>query len=217
MGLPSGLLWSPVDLDYTMPGNVAETPFTYMKSFFSWGNVLGHNPFPDRNRFAYNWGGVNSQAPWYDGQVYGSTPGVSLEGDIPLSMDAARALLGSPWRMPASSEFNELIANCDFVRADGSTIIPAETTNKLVTIDGIVGVYLKSKINGNLLFLACSGYGIGSTWSYRGTRGYFWTKSFSSVVNAVDLFFAAGVVNPQFSDHRYLGLPIRPVYDPSLL
>lgn len=217
MGLPSGLMWSPVDLDYTKPGNVAETPFTYMKSFFSWGNIDGHNPFQDRLQFAYDWGGVNSQAPWYDGQVYGDTPGESLEGDIPLSMDAANVLLGMPWRMPAASEFVELLDNCDFVRADGTTVIPEGTSNKLVTVGGVQGIYLKSKITGQLLFFACSGYGAGSSWTNRGGYGYYWNLSFNSDVSAGRLYFNRGGVNLGGTNNRYLGFPVRPVYDPSLL
>lgn len=217
MGLPSGLLWSPVDLDYTKPGNVAETPYTYMKSFFSWGNVDGHNPFPDRNRFAYDWGGVNSQAPWYDGQVYGSTPGASLEGNIPLSMDAAQGLLGSPWRMPTTADFRELVNNCDFVQADGTTVIDAGRADKRVTVHGIVGIYLKSKYNGSLLFFACSGYGIGTSWSNRGSYGYYWSGSLYSARYAYSLNFYNGGVIPQNYYNRCNGFPIRPVYDPSLL
>lgn len=217
MGLPSGLLWSPVDLDYTMPGNVAETPFTYMKSFFSWGNIDGHNPYPDRNRFAYNWGSSNGQAPWYDGQPYGSTPGVSLEGDIPLSMDAANVLLGLPWRIPTTADCQELIDNCDFVMADGNTIIDAGTTNKLVTVDGVVGIYLKSKINGRLLFLACSGLGRGLSWDFRSSNGFYYLSSIVSARYAHRLVFTSSGVNPQSFDVRSHGCAIRPVYDTSLL
>lgn len=217
MGLPSGLLWSSVDLDYTKPGNVAETPFTYMKSFFSWGNIEGHNPYPDRNRFAYNWGGINNQAPWYDGQVYGSTPGGSLAGDIPMSMDAARLLLGSPWRMPASSDFMELLSNCDFVQADGSTIIDSGTSDKRVTVNGVVGIYLKSKINGALLFFACSGVGVGTNWYYRGASGNYLSTTFVSLRSGYSLSYSSDSVVPNSITNRYYGLPIRPVYDPSLL
>lgn len=217
MGLPSGLLWSPVDLDYTMPGNVAETPFTYMKSFFSWGNVLGHNPIPDRNQFAYDWGGVNSQAPWYDGQPYGSTPGASLEADVPLSMDPARSLLGNPWRMPAAAEFQELVDNCDFVMADGSTVIDASLADKRVVVNGIRGIYLKSRINGRLLFLSASGDGKGRSWGGKESNGFYWTSTWDSARNARFLRFYSGGVNPQYNDYRYYGCAIRPVFDPSLL
>lgn len=217
MGLPSGLLWSSVDLDYTKPGNVCDSPFVYTKSFFSWGNLDGHNPLPNSNRFAYNFGGINSQAPWYDGQVYGSTPGAALEGDIPLSMDAAHALLGKQWRLPSSADYVELLDNCDFVEADGTTVIDASTTDKRVTVNGVVGIYLKSKTNGSLLFFSCSGNGSSSSWGGSGSSGNYWSASYYSSSTALYLGFGSGGVNPQGNNRRYLGFPIRPVYDPSLL
>lgn len=217
MGLPSGLLWSSVDLDYTKPGNVAETPFVYAVSFFSWGNIVGHNPIPGRDLFAYDWGGVNSQAPWYENQVYGSTPGASLETDIPLSMDAARTLLGSPWRMPSTDDFQELFDNCDFVMADGTTVVPAGQSNKLVNVNGIRGIYLKSRINGRLLFFACAGLGTGLSLNNATSRGYYWSRSIISDENARALRFYSAGVSSQFSGVRYNGFPVRPVYDPALL
>lgn len=206
LGLPSGLLWSAVDLDYTKPGNVAETPFTNMKSFFSWGNIDGHNPILDRARFAYNW----------TAEVYGSTPGASLVTDIPASMDAARALLGSPWRTPDSVAFQELFNSCDFVMEDGTTVIPDTTADKRVTVNGIRGIYLKSRYNGRLLFFACSGYGANMTWQYVGPRCYYWSSSFNFGGYAFCLRVAANVEFPASFD-RWHGLPIRPIYDPSLL
>lgn len=216
MGLPSGLLWSPVDLDYTKPGNVAETPFTYMKSFFSWGNVLGHNPFLDRNRFAYDWGGINSQAPWYDGQVYGSTPGASLEGNIPLSMDAANNLLGAPWRIPSSANYIELFANIRYINADG-TEVDTTKSDKRVRVNGILGLFLESKINGARLFFSCSGIGNGLSLQNRGTTGRYWSLTFTSAREARVLSFSSGGVTPQYNSDRYYGFSVRPVYDPSLL
>lgn len=214
MGLPSGLLWSSVDLDYTLPGNVAETPFVYSKSFVSWGNIDPHNPTRENSFTPWNWGNVNNQEPWYSGQVYGSTPGVTLDSNIPLSMDIARTMLGSPWRMPSSNDFTELIANCDFVMADGSTVIPDGSTDKRVTVDGVVGIYLKSKNNGNLLFFACSGLGNGRNWANQGTNGYYWSSTFSSSRAARYLSFGPGGVNPSDILNRYLGFSIRPVYRP---
>lgn len=217
MGLPSGLLWSPVDLDYTMAGKVADSPYSYVKSFFSWGNIEPHNPIRDRAAFDYNWGNINAQSPWYDGQVYGSTPGSSLEGYIPLSMDAANVMLGSLWRMPSLTEFRELIANCDFVQADGQTVIGEETTNKLVTVNGCRGIYLKSKTNGNLLFFSCSGYGERTTLYERSSRGYYFSLSYRSVPDAYGLVFSSSGVNPGADMRRFRGCAIRPVYDRSTL
>ena len=62
MGLPSGTKWASRDIDLTKPGGFCETPFTYEKSFFSWGNIDGHNPI-STSAFDYNWGGANAQEP----------------------------------------------------------------------------------------------------------------------------------------------------------
>lgn len=216
MGLPSGLLWAPMNMDAQQERGFAESPFQYDGSFVSWGNVEPHSPNSDNANFDYNWGGVNQQAPWYDGQVYGSTLGSELETDIDIAHDVANLICGSKWRMPSDTEFKELIDNCDFVEADGTTVIDAGTADKCVTVNGVLGIYLKSKINGNLLFFACSGYGDGTSWLDRGSRGYYWSVSLVSDRNAHYLRFWSGGVNPQQSYYRYFGFPVRPVYDQSL-
>ena len=150
MGLPSGVKWASRDIDLTKPGGFCETPFTYEKSFFSWGNIDGHNP-SRVSAFDYDWGGVNAQEPWYEGQPYGSTPGNTLTGNIAVGedFDAARANLGAPWRMPTNAEYGELFANIRYINADG-TEVDTTKTNKLVTVNGVVGLYLESKLNGFL-------------------------------------------------------------------
>jgi hypothetical protein len=212
MGLNSGVKWAARDLDLTKPGGFCDTPFTYDKSFFSWGNIDGHNP--KNNSFAgvYNWGGVNAAEPWYDGQPYGNTKGNTLTGDIPVGeeFDAARANLGSPWRMPTTTEFEELFAGSIYIDATG-TEIPSETTDKIVTVNGIVGLYLQSKTNGNRLFFACSGYGNRSSWSSRGDSGLYWSASFYSSRYARSLGFSSGGVNPQYNNNRCFGFAVRAV------
>lgn len=211
MGLPSGTKWAPMNIDSRNQRGFALSPFQYDCSFFSWGNIEPHNPI-DENNFGYDWGGINAQEPWYDGQVYGSTRGGELATDIDIAHDAAKHICGENWRMPTSNEFEELFENCDFVQADGTTVIDAGTTNKRVTVNGIVGIYLKSKINGNLIFFACSGYGNGTTWGSNGTGGDYWSATYGSAKSAYYLNFNEGGVNPQRNDNRYYGFPVRPVY-----
>ena len=212
MGLTSGVKWAARDLDLTKPGGFCDTPFTYDKSFFSWGNIDGHNP--KNNSFAgvYNWGSVNAADPWYDGQPYGNTKGNTLAGDIPVGeeFDAARANLGSPWRMPTTAEFAELFAGSIYIDATG-TEIPAATTDKRVTVNGIVGLYLQSKTNGNRLFFSASGFGAGSSWNSRGAGGHYWSASFYSARYARLLYFYSGGVNPQYYNNRYYGFAVRAV------
>jgi len=220
MGLPSGVLWAKASIDLATASKFQEvdgavSPFKYECSFFSWGNTDGHNP-SSTSAFDYNWGSVNSAEPWYDGQVYGDTPGNTLTGNIPPSMDAARACLGAPWRMPSNEDFAELFANIDYIDADGN-VVTAETSiakkaaDKRVTVNGINGLYLRSKINGNLLFFPASGLGYGRSWVNRTGSGYFWSSTFDSARHARGLYFYPNGVRPQGAYDRYCGFPVRPV------
>lgn len=209
MGLPSGVLWAKANIDITTDSGFTEvdgavSPFKYECSFVSWGNTEMFNP-TSTSAFAHNWGTANDTEP------YVSSPGAALTGNIAPSQDAARANLGAPWRMPTTEEFAELFANIDYVQADGATVIDAATTDKRVTVNGIVGIYLKSKINGKLLFLPCSGDGDGQSWDYRGGNGYFWSSSLYSATSGRSLYFYSGGVNPQGAYGRFRGFAVRPV------
>jgi hypothetical protein len=220
MGLPSGVLWAKASIDLTTQSgfqevNGAVSPFKYECSFFSWGNTDGHNP-SSTSAFDYNWGGVNEQEPYYDGQPYGTTPGNALTGNIPPSMDAARVNLGAPWRMPSMEDFTELFANIDYIDADGNIVTEATSiaqtaADKRVTVNGINGLYLRSKINGNRLFFPASGGGSGRPWDSRTCYGYFWSSTFYSARNARRLYFYSSGVSPQGNFGRYDGFAVRPV------
>ena len=204
MSLPSGTLWSDANIDVTRPDGFAVSEFMYECSFFSWGNIVGHNPISD-SAFSYNFGTANTGP-------YASTSGSQLTGDVPASptYDIARAICGDPWRLPTATEFQELIDNCDFVQADGETVV--SESNKLVTVNGIVGIYLKSKINGNLLFFPCSGSGYGTSWGDRTTYGCYWSGSLASDSSkGLRLIFFSGGVGPQNSDDRFNGISGRAV------
>lgn len=212
MGLPSGVKWASRDIDLTKPGGFCETPFVYEKSFFSWGNIDGHNPISN-SAFSYNWGGVNETEPYYEGQPYGDTPGNTLTGNIAVGedFDAARANLGDPWRMPTNTEYGELFANIKYINADG-TEVDTTKTDKRVNVNGVMGLYLESRINGARLFFSCSGFGYGRSWYYRGSYGYYWSSSFYSARVARYLSFYSGGVNPQGSYRsRFNGFAVRPV------
>lgn len=216
MGLPSGLLWATCNIDITQEDGFAASPFQYGCTMFSWGNIEGHNTPASGTTFDYNWGSVNVQEPWYEGQPYGSTPGAALVSDIVAndSQDAARKNVGSLFKMPSSSQFQELIDNCIFIDANGDEI-PSTATDKRATVNGIVGLYLQSRANGNRLFFSASGVGNGSSWSSLGASGYYWSASFYTSRNARNLYFSSGGVRPQNGDGRFFGFVVRPVVVPS--
>lgn len=212
MGLPSGVLWAPCNIDISQPNGFAKSAFQYDCSFFSWGNVDAHNPTGPASFSPWNWGGINAQDPWYEGQVYGETPGNTLTGDIPVGVefDAAQANIGAPWRMPSADDFTELFANSVFINPDGSAIDPS-VADKRVSVDGVVGVYLQSTVNGARLFFACSGYGADMARNGRGTLGFYWSSTWSSARYAIHLYIRSSGVNPQNNNVRYYGSAIRPV------
>ena len=203
MGLPSGLLWSRTNIDASQPSGLAKSEYQYECSFFSWGNIIPHNPISS-SAFDYNFGSNNSGP-------YASTPGATLTGNVPTNAtyDIARAICGNPCRLPTSSEFQELLENCNYVQEDGATVITED--NKIITIKGIKGLYLRSKINGNLLFFPMCGYATGTTWNMRSGTGCYWSSTMASSTNGLHLNFPSGGIKPQYSSAKFNGLVGRAV------
>lgn len=200
MGLPSGLKWATRNIDITQPDGFAASPFQYECSFFSWGNSQGHNP-SSTSAFSYNWGTDNTGP-------YASTPGAALTAQVPAPMDAARVNLGAPWRMPTTNEYKELFDNISHIDAAGDAVTG---TNKLVTVNSVVGIRIKSNINGNILFFPCSGYGNGTSWYNRGSYGIYWSASLGSAAQGRYLVFNSGGVYPQNNSNRFGGFAVRAV------
>lgn len=205
MGLPSGLKWAKKNIDLSQPDKFAASEFQYDCSFFSWGNTDGHNPTSNSSFSPYSFGSANDQEP------YVSSTGAALTANMSASYDFARVNLGAPWRLPTTNEFKELFDNIDYVQADGETVISSETTDKRVTVNDVMGLYIKSKINGKILFFPCCGDGSGSSRNNRGSNGSYWSSSLSSQTNGRRLYFHSGGVNPQGSNSRFLGFVGRAV------
>lgn len=204
MGLPSGTLWAKANIDLTTDSRFQEvggviSPYTYDASFFSWGNTDGHNPDAEE-AFDYT----------FDSAAYAETDGSILTGNIPPSQDAAKIDFGMPWRMPSTEDFSELLdsENTTFVKADGTEVT---TTTKLVTINGVKGICLMSKKNGNTLFIPCCGRSNGAARSYSGGRIYSWTSSYNTSSQAKALYVYSSTTDTARSLNRYYGLTIRPV------
>jgi hypothetical protein len=182
----------------------AKNIYQYECSFFSWGNTDGHNPTAINSFAPYSWGNANTSEP------YASSPGAALTASFGLSFDAAFANLGNQWRMPTTEEFAELFANIDFINPDGTAIATTQT-NKLVTVNGVVGILLKSKNNSRTIFFSCSGKGEGQRWFARATTGYYFSSSLYNANSARALLCHSGGVSESSWDTRWYGLSIRPV------
>ena len=131
---------------------------------------------------------------WYDS-------GGNFIGDnketLDAADDAATANLGSPWRMPTWDEIKELIDNCTWT---------------WTTQDGVNGCEVKSKKNGNSIFLPAAGYRDRSEFNDAGSEGYYWSSALSTVYSYCACFLGFDSGSPgRFSGYRYAGRTVRPV------
>ena len=111
--------------------------------------------------------------------------------------DAATANWGSGWRLPTKRELDELIDNCTW------------TWTKL---NGVNGYEVKSKKNGNSIFLPAAGYCKGDTPNYQGSYSYYWSSTPCDAYDAYYLLFGSGNPNPcTYWDDRDRGQSVRPV------
>ncbi len=146
LGLPSGLLWASCNLG-------AENPWEY-GLYYRWGDTEGR---------AY---GNNSS---WSGTDYSSTPGGQLGNQtLPVNStyDAARKMLGEPWRMPTKNEWMEVANN---------------TTTEIVTNykgTGVKVVVITSRINGNELILPMNGrFWSNTSMNNVGELAFLWSSS----------------------------------------
>ncbi len=112
--------------------------------------------------------------------------------------DAATSNLEGNWRMPTKEEWEELVDNCSW---------------KHYTRNGVDGMLATSTVPGYSsahIFFPFSGQKDGDELRKVGSMGYYWTSSLSP-------FSSMGCIGTTTPDtgylERYIGLPIRPVYD----
>lgn len=142
----------------------------------------------------YAWGEMTPKSSYTkdNSNTYGKSID-EIGGDI--LYDVATVNEGSDWRLPTQDEFNELIINCKW---------------KWTTYNGVKGYEVKSKKNGNSIFLPAAGYCNGDVPSRQGSVGYYWSSTPGGVNNAGSLYFYAG--NYEMGQRvRYYGRSVRPV------
>ena len=201
LGLPSGIKWAKRNLGASKPSDYGH--------YYAWGET---EPKTDYTWATYKWMQAG-QSDWKHITKYtvadGRTEGIWYDaggtfiGDNKTTLeaadDAATRKLGSPWRMPTLVEIRELLDanNCTWT---------------WTTQDGKNGYEVKSKTNGNSIFLPAAGYRLGSGLYLAGSGGYYWSSSLYAAGSsgARSLGFDSGVHDWYFND-RYYGFSVRPV------
>lgn len=198
--IPTGCVDMGVSVFWADRNIGASSPYDY-GDYFSWGNTDGHQQ--SGNSFGtYSFGTSNSTEP------YVSSNGAALTGNVPLSQDAARQNLGSPWRTPSTQDYYELFNNCRFIDAFGNTVT---TNDKRVTVNGVVGIYLESPITGNRLFIPCGGYGNGSTLIRGNFLGCYWTINQYTSARGERMYISENYVTHSSAMDKFYGGNIRAI------
>ena len=158
-------------------------------------NVGAESPEDYGNYYA--WGETETK------NVYYNTTSVTYEMSLSdfsgkTKYDAATANWGGSWRMPTSTELEELVENCTWTW----------------TTQNSVKGYLVTGTNGNSIFLPAAGYISIRSLSNVGTSGHYWTSTpyGSYDKSAYQLLFGSGYQSVG-NAVRYYGHTVRPVTD----
>ncbi len=177
-------------------------------SFYAWGETKAKDKFTWSN---YKW--TYEEKSTYGDPIllrskYNSNSNlgkVDKKTKLDTDDDAARSKLGGKWRMPTKAELQELIDKCDMT---------------WTTKNGVKGMEIKSKSNGNSIFIPAAGlYGpVGNTNPTGGDKSevgkscYVWSSQCGTDGQVMALCLKSnykGILNAG----RDQGLTIRPVCD----
>lgn len=149
----------------------------------------------------YTWGETDPKdsyglydEKWWSSKGYTKYNDSDKRTTLSLDDDAAQANYGGRWRMPTREEFKELIDKCswEFVRGKGYKV--------------------KSKINGNSIFLPVTGYYEGEYLLGEGSSGNYLSASVSEKSHHWATSLVINSSGVELSDYyRYCGKPVRPV------
>ncbi len=168
--------------------NLGATKPSDYGNYYAWGETTPNKS--DYSWETYKWGTEGKMTK------YNTTDGKTT---LDPADDAATAKLGSPWRMPTSAEIAELLN-------------PDNCTWTWITQDDVNGYEVKSKKNGNSIFLPAAGCRRSSELRAAGSWGDYWSGSLDTAysINARFLSFASGVRGLDRSN-RFYGFTVRPV------
>ncbi len=153
LGLTSGLKWASANVG-------AETQYA-TGDFFAWGETAPKAVY-DWNTYKWSKGSLETITKYLNVDTYGGP--VDDKTVLDPGDDPATVVLGGKWRTPTRKEFIELRRECDWI---------------WVSENGAAGYEIRSKVNGNKIFLPAAGFwqddhsvGVG-LWAY----GDYWTSS----------------------------------------
>lgn len=168
--------------------------------FYAWGETDGYSEITDDKKFAwsdYKYSMPTTANKWAGVTKYNSDAANGVVDNLSrlLPEDDAATAFDNTQRTPTQAEWLELVNNCD---------------SKWVTVNGVQGKRLTSKINGNSIFFPSTGYLVNGSHSSIGTTSHYYTSELSSSKSAYFMTITNGSNNISNSFRCY-GRSIRAV------
>ena len=160
-------------------------------AYFAWGEIMPKNSYSEGNSITAKIGSSELRKK-----------GIVNEcGNLTSNYDAASINWRGKFRIPTQKDFDELIEKCEW---RWLSIVVSEK-------NAVNGYYIKSRVNGNSIFLPAAGYDGTSSYNV-GSYGHYWSSTVneSSSSSAYNLSFNSSSKNTG-NDSRYYGLTVRPV------
>ena len=164
----------------------ANSPEEY-GSYFAWGETETKKEYYSSNSVTY---GLSISELKFQGIIDG-------DHNLTPSHDAATANWGGTWRLPTKAELEELVNRCTWERT---------------TQNGVKGCRVTGP-NGNNIFLPAAGFRDGSSLTFDGSLGGYWSSTrYVNIYNgsAYYLSFHGGGENVDYYN-RYNGFTVRPI------
>lgn len=196
-GLENGYAW--VDLGLSVKWatcNIGASKAEDYGSYFAWGETAPKDSYTWGN---YKWanGSETTMTKYCTDSNYGNNGFTDGKTTLEPEDDAATVNMGGNWRMPTLEEAKELVDNC---------------TWKWTSKNGINGYEVKSKTNGNSIFLPTTGYRCLGDLNMTQTRGDFWLISLDTDYPCHGVYLSFGIDERTYlHNNRLDGRTIRAV------
>ena len=198
LGLPGHVMWATCNVGASRPEDYG--------LYFAWGETKGYakgdnHSFDWKN---YKWcnGSEDSMSKYCTDASFGIVDNKTV---LDAADDAATANWGAGWRMPTEQEIIDLGKYCTVKWINKNYVIESVTYY-------VAGMEVKSKSNGNSIFLPATGYLSGTKHYEEGLRGEYWLNSLdASKANEADYTSINSSFMGYGSTLRYFGFCVRPV------